>query len=148
MSSKIYKGGLHRRRFKNRQLGSLFLDPTDLPEVLSIISKLKSKSSYGQDGISTNLLKSISQSIAQPLTILINKSIDEGKVPEALKIAKVIPIHKGSEKQFFNNYRPVSVLNSISKVFEKVIFKRLYSLYSISRYFMKDSMVLDRIILL
>jgi hypothetical protein len=50
----------------------------------------------------------------------------EGSVPDAIKIAKVVPIHKGSDKQYFNNYRPISILPSISKIYERVIYKRLY----------------------
>ena len=54
-------------------------------------------------------------------------SLDQGIVPDAMKLAKVIPIFKAKSKESFNNYRPISLLSNISKVLEKVVHKRLYS---------------------
>jgi hypothetical protein len=105
---------------------SLYLAPTDPNELQQIISKLKSKTSCGFDNISSKLLKDISPYLLNPLTILINKSMEEGKMPDDLKLAKVVPIHKSGNKQSLNNYRPISLLPVLSKLFEKVIFKRLY----------------------
>ena len=63
--------------------------------------------------------------IAIPLSDIINCSMNTGVFPDALKIAKVVPIFKGGEKDSIGNYRPISILPSFSKVFEKVIFNRL-----------------------
>lgn len=60
------------------------------------------------------------------MAILINKSLCSGKVPSQLKIAKIIPLHKGKSKNIFNNFRPVSLLSSFSKIYERVVYKRLY----------------------
>ena len=96
-------------------------------ETLSIINKLKSKNSSGRDEISNKLLKSIKDEIAKPLTIIINQSLKTGVFPDALKIAKVKPLYKKGDNFCLNNYRPISLLPTISKIFERVMFTQLYS---------------------
>ena len=113
---------------------SLFLYPTDEGEVQSTIKLLKPKTSTGPDDISSWLLKQINKSICKPLSILINKSMENGQFPNNLKIAKIVPIYKSKAKDELNNYRPISLLSSISKVFEKIVYKRLYHFISESLY--------------
>ena len=96
-------------------------------ETLSIINKLKSKNSSGKDEISNKVLKSIKDEIAKPLTIIINQSLKTRIFPEALKIAKVKPLYKKGDNFCLNNYRPISLLPTISKIFERVMFTQLYS---------------------
>ena len=60
------------------------------------------------------------------MSTLINQSLFSGKFPERLKIAKVIAIHKKDETNVFNNYRPISLLPVLSKIYEKVVFTQLY----------------------
>jgi len=115
---------LNRRKKKNPN--SIFLTPTDSNEIITILKTLKSKKSAGHDQLSTVFLKSIGPSIAYPISKIINISLQTGIVPDTLKIAKVIPIHKGKEKNDFSNYRPISLLPSMSKLAEKVIHKRFY----------------------
>ncbi len=105
---------------------SLFLTPTDPDEIISTIRSMKCKKSTGFDNISSWLVKELKSSISDALSIIINKSLEEGLFPERLKIAKIVPIHKSKDKEKFNNYRPISLLSSISKIYEKVIYKRLY----------------------
>ena len=62
-----------------------------------------------------------------PLSNVINKSISQGIVPTCMKKAKIIPIYKAKDEQQFTNYRPISLLPTISKVLEKVMHKRLYN---------------------
>ena len=96
-------------------------------ETLSIINKLKSKNSSGKDEISNKLLKSIKNAIAKPLTIIINQFLKTGIFPDAFKIAKVKPLYKKGDNFCLNNYRPISLLPTISKIFERVMFTLLYS---------------------
>ena len=98
-------------------------------DVQKIIYKLKKKSSTGHDGISTKLLQRLCPIIAMPLTSIINQSLYTGIFPENLKLAKVLPLFKKGDNQLFNNYRPISLLPSISKVFERVVFNQLYSYF-------------------
>ena len=111
---------------RNANINSLYLNPTNPQEILRIIANLKNKHSSGPDCISMYLIKKLGASLVTPLNILINKSIEEGCMPNAMKIAKIQPIYKSKDKSEIGNYRPISLLSSISKIFEKVIFKRLY----------------------
>ena len=65
-------------------------------------------------------------SIALPMSIIINKSLETGIVPTHMQIAKIIPIYKSKEKTDMGNYRPISLLPSTSKILEKVVHRRLY----------------------
>ena len=98
-------------------------------EVLKKISNIQPKSSCGFDGISTNFLKKYSNVLYKPLTIIINQSLITGIFPDNLKTAKVIPIYKekGLDINSLNSYRPISILPSISKIFEKIIYDQVYS---------------------
>lgn len=103
---------------------TIFLAPTTTDEIISIMSNLKS-SSPGYDGINLNILKHIFPIISNSLTHLINLSLQTGKVPDEIKLAKVTPIYKANDPAQFSNYRPISVLSIFSKLFEKIMYKRL-----------------------
>ena len=92
-----------------------------------IINNISSKPSCGLDGLSSNLLKAINGNICNCITLVINQSLTTGIFPEKLKLAKVIPIHKKNDNTIFDNYRPISILPTISKVFERVIFEQINS---------------------
>ena len=80
-----------------------------------IIHELKSSRSSGHDGLNSELLKLISNDISNAITIIVNQSIKLGIFPTKLKIAKVTPIYKKGCKKLQTNYRPISVLPTISK---------------------------------
>ena len=109
---------------------SLSFDLVDVSTIEGIIGKLKSKSSSGLDGISANLLKNMSEIISSTLTIIINQSLTTGIFPDRLKCAKVVPIYKKDNPHLPGNYRPISLLPAISKVFEKVVYSQVYEYLS------------------
>jgi hypothetical protein len=112
---------------KNKKIpNSIYLSPTDPEEIMSIIKSLKPKKSTGHDNISALFICNNKIALNTPITILINKSLESGIVPDACKIAKVTPIYKSKDKESFTNYRPISLLPSTSKILEKVIHKRVY----------------------
>ena len=80
--------------------------------------------SGGYDGVPTKIVKKVIDYIVCPLSHVINKSLTSGTFPANLKIAKIIPIFKDGDKQSTLNYRPVSMLSTFSKIFEKIIFKK------------------------
>ena len=106
---------------------SMFLTPSSADEISKIIKSFKPKKSTGDDGISMHLLKQLGQSCNGPIATIVNMSLEHGIVPDAMKLARVIPIFKAKSKEMFNNYRPISLLSTISKILEKVVHKRLYS---------------------
>ena len=98
---------------------------------------LKGKHSTGYDGISTSLLKSIINEIKDPITVIINQCLHSGIFPDMLKVAKITPIHKKNDAQILDNYRPISLLPLISKIFEKIIHSQIYS------YFVNNNLLFD-----
>ena len=94
---------------------------------------LKPKKSTGHDNVSTYLLKSIDEQVSTPISILINKSLETGVFPDSLKLAKVIPIYKAKARENLSNYRPISLLPSLSKLLEKIVHKRLYFFLEINK---------------
>ena len=65
-----------------------------------------------------------------PLTIIINQCLLTGIFPDLIKIAKVKPLFKRGDACQLNNYRPISLLPTISKVFDRVIYSQLYKYFS------------------
>ena len=92
----------------------------------SIISHIKTKYSYGYDGISSALLKTIINEITPSLTLIINQCLTTGIFPDKQKIGKIIPVYKKGNNKLTNNYRPISLLPSISRIFETAIYSQLY----------------------
>ena len=102
-------------------------------EVHDYIKTIDIKKATGPDGISPRLLKIADLAIVPSLTKLINCSLMNKKVPELWKKANVIPLHKKNIKEDVNNYRPVSILSTVSKIIEKVIFKKVYNFLHTNR---------------
>ena len=91
-----------------------------------MIDSLPNKTSSGHDNISNVLLKKIKENVSGPLALILNESMLDGKFPDIMKITDVIPLHKSKSKQETNNYRPISLLVTLSKALEKVIYHRTY----------------------
>ena len=90
-------------------------------EVEEIITKLKNKPSVGVDGISTKFLEIMCEFISEPLAFIINMCLSQGIFPDALKTALVVPVYKKNEHLLKENYRPIAILSTISKVIERVV---------------------------
>lgn len=97
-----------------------------LEETKSLLTKLDITKAIGQDNIGPYFLKISADTLAPSITYLINLSILEGVFPSHLKVAKVHPIFKKGDKSLPGNYRPVSVLPTLSKIFEKHVTHHLY----------------------
>ena len=105
----------------------MFLSPTSPEEVLKIIGSFSESKSSGPHSIPVKILKLLKHDIATPISILINRYFGTGKFPTLLKTSKVIPIfkNKGSPLEV-SNYRPISLLSNIEKIYEKVMYSRLF----------------------
>ena len=88
---------------------------------------MKNKTSTGHDGISPRLIKQIGLSLATPLSHVFNLSFVNGQFPTKMKLAEVIPIYKSGDPELTNNYRPISLLPTFSKLLERLMFNRLYN---------------------
>ena len=97
-------------------------------EVLYYLNSIDPNKSTGPDNIPTKFLKMTALLIAKPLAMLFNASLSSGIYPNAFKEANVRPIfkNKGSPSDF-TSYRPISLLSPLSKIFEKIVYKQMYS---------------------
>ena len=105
---------------------SFFLSPTDKNEIISIISALDSQKTSGPNSIPIKILKLMKNDISDQLAVLFNLSFTSGLFPTILKASKVAPIYKKYSKRKCSNYRPISLLSNIEKIFERIVYKRLY----------------------
>ena len=113
---------------RNRIPESIFIAPTYPQEIERIMSSLRNSFSSGPEGFFSFLIKTASTAVlASTLSFIFNFCFENGIFPESLKISKVIPIYNSGAKSEVNNYRPISLLPVLSKVFEKVLHKRITS---------------------
>ena len=85
------------------------------------------KKACGYDNIDPYVIQQVIPQIATQLAHIFNRSFVTGIAPSKLKIAKVIPIYKNENPELFANYRPISILPSISKILERLMYTRLHN---------------------
>ena len=93
---------------------------TSADEISDLICSLDSSKSISPCSIPTKILKIARETVSLPLSQLINNSISKEIFPDICKLAQVIPIFKNKSRLLCNNYRPISLISNISKIFEKV----------------------------
>ena len=96
-------------------------------EVSDILKSLDTSKATGPDLISPKLLKEAGVSIVPCLTRLLNRSLSKCHYPSEWKRANVTPLHKKSDKNIMNNYRPISLLSCVGKILEKIVFKHVFN---------------------
>ena len=104
--------------------------PVTSDMINKIIDSLKPKSCSNADRISSKLLKFIGKDVSEHLCTIFNQCIKNSIFPDLLKMAKVIPIHKANEDFLFQNYRPISILSSVSKVLERIMHDQMIEHFS------------------
>lgn len=95
--------------------------------VRKVLEGLDTSKGPGTDDIPPVLLKNCANTLALPIAAVFNRSLRDGIFPKAWKLAAIVPIHKSGNLNCVSNYRGVSILCSLSKVFEKMIHEVLYS---------------------
>ena len=106
---------------------SFQFQPISSDFVTKRIKQLKPNKAIGLDKVSARLLKDAAEVVAPSITSLFNISIQTGTYPSTWKLAKVTPLFKKGSRQDPSNYRPISVLPTISKVLEKAIHAQFYT---------------------
>ena len=95
-------------------------------EVLKIIRSLNIHKAHGYDDISIRMIKICDKSLLKPLIILFKNSAKSSHYPDIWKRSNIIPVHKKNDKRLVKNYRPISFLPIFGKIFEKIIFDKIY----------------------
>ena len=113
---------------KNRSPDSFFFTPATKDEVLKIFRSLDHSKSTGDYSIPKQLFNCIPDNLANILKDILNLTFQTGIFPSSLKTIKVIPIFKSKgSNQSVDNYRPISLLSNIDKIFEKLVYSRVIS---------------------
>ena len=118
---------LFHQYLANKVESSIYLYDTYDLEIIDIIKDFENGKA---SDIPTILMKQSAKIIAPTLARLYNKCIDSGIFPQIFKTGKITPIHKKGNKELLENYRPVSVLPIFGKIFEKIIYNRLYNFFT------------------
>ena len=100
-----------------------------LSEVKRYITDFNGKKATGCNGIGPRILKASIDAIVIPITAKINKCIDRCIFTNTLKIANVLPLYKKGSQHDCNNYRPILILPTISKLFEKHVSNQLQTFF-------------------
>ena len=116
----------YRSTLRDPCINSIYLTPSHPLEINETIAALKLKSTSDTNIGALQAAAEI-PSFTHVLTDIINTSFNQGIFPTQLKLAKVIPIHKTGDKMDATNYRPISLLSSFSKIFEKLMHSRVYN---------------------
>ena len=114
---------------------SMFLTDCNEHEVSKVISELQNGKS---SDIPISVIKKTSNIISPILATHFNHQMEIGKFPDELKLGKITPVYKKDDEELLKNYRPISTLPIFGKIFEKIIYERLYS------YFTSQSIIYEK----
>jgi hypothetical protein len=103
----------------------LDLGSTNQTHFCDIIKSLQPKCSMDSDGLSTKLLKRVALEISRPMSHVFNLSLQNGIFPKKLKTSRTVPIFKSGDNSLCDNYRPIALLSSLSKILEKMVSVKL-----------------------
>ena len=145
LSDKIQSPHHYSDYLHNQVESHLQLKPISEIDISNTINNLKNKASYGHDEISNKLIKRAGPALIKSLKLMVNQMLFSGIFPDRLKISKVKPLFKAGDPVLISNYRPISLLPSLSKIFEHIIFRQLFdymtdnNLFAIEQYgFLSD----------
>ena len=119
-------------------LKSFYFYPTTSDEIIKIIKSFSNNKSTGPNTLPTPILKNCTNVLSFPISHLVDLSFTTGEFLNLRKIAKVISLFKKGDPLDCSNYRPISLLSTFSKIFEKCVYKRVYS------YLEKNNLIFKR----
>lgn len=110
-------------------LNSFCLFEVPESEIFSVVKMMNNKRSFGYDGVPMTLIKRHFIHIVKPVCFLINSAFRSGIFPDALKKSIVMPSYKKNDKNDLSNYRPISLITSFAKIFEKILSNRILKFF-------------------
>ena len=102
------------------------LDPA---KILSIICAFNNSKAHGWDNVSVCMVNICDESLVKPLFNIFQFLLETGNFPSNWKRGNIVPVHKKSNKDLINNYRPASLLQIFSKIYKKYIYDLLYNYF-------------------
>ena len=108
-------------------------------DIFSVIRKLDHSKAHGNNQIIICMVQICDKAISKPLHLIFSSCIESGIFPTEWKKANVVPIHKRDDKQNVENYRPVSLLPTLGKILEHLIYNQMYSLFIENEFFFLSS---------
>ena len=123
---------------QNPTRNSIYIAPTTTAEIGKIINSLNEAKASGPNSIPVNFLKIINPTFSEIFSKLINECLELGIYPDCVKIASIKPLHKKNSKFEPGNYRPISLLSNIGKIFEKILHDRLTNFLEHNNIFFKN----------
>lgn len=122
----VYPGDtFNSLRTLTRSSHRFVLNNVNINDISEIISNIKYDKSPGHDNISPKFIKECRAELGSILVKVFNKIINSSEYPDILKVHKIVPIPKESNATTVNKFRPIAVLSTIGKIFEKLIYDRL-----------------------
>ncbi|XP_077969489.1 uncharacterized protein LOC144424244 [Styela clava] len=125
LSSKLPNSDVFKHYVQRQVKSTVYLEPVSENELLAELTKININKAIGPDNIPLKFIKFTADIISPYLASLFSLCIKNGIFPSIFKIARVTPLHKAGDRKVLSNYRPISVLSSISKIFERLIYTRL-----------------------
>ena len=102
------------------------MKPPTVETVYKLLTKIDEKKSVGLDNIPHKLIKIAADVVAPSLTVIFTASINTGIFPQEGKESRVSPVYKSGARNDPSNYRPISVIPVVAKIFEKIVYEQLY----------------------
>lgn len=111
---------------------NLHFEHVSSSDVLKAFKSINVKKTNDLWGVSVHVLKSLVEIIAPELAVIFNNSVDCGEFPDLMKHSKITPLFKSGSTSDPTNFRPISVLPTFSKIFEKIVLSQLLKHFNIN----------------
>ena len=108
-------------------------------DILRVTRKLDRSKAHGNNQIIIRMVQICDKAISKPLHLSFSSCIESGIFSTECKMANVVPIYKRDDKQNVENYRPVSLLPTLGKILEHLIYNQMYSLFIENEFFFLSS---------
>lgn len=102
-------------------IATMFLSPVTKNDLIKNISELKTNSAPGHDNITARTIKQTHKEILEPIQHIVNRIFETSIIPNDMKTTIITPIHKAGTETNIANYRPISTITTLTKIFEKCL---------------------------
>ena len=130
LAAEIPNENMEPEAYMQRTQHRFSLKAPTVSTVYKLLENINVRKATGLDGVSNKLLKFAAHIAAPSLTEIFTTSVNTGIFPTEWKITRVTPIFKKGKKNDLNNYRPISVIPTVAKILEKIVYEQLFSYFN------------------